>query len=258
MSEENGDVVEPSIDANDPAVKALIEKAVSEATSGLVTKRDELLSEKKALKADLDSVKAKFEGIDPEAVRELLSEKEKSKEDEAKQKGDWEKILEARDTKHATQIESIQAELGGRAERAEAFARKLVKDVALAEALREAKILPQFQEAASVLLANEIKIKDDEGSFSAFAEIDEREMGVNEFVRLWSESDKGKHFVQAPANSGGGSTNGKGNGSGSTTVNPFKAGSVNLTQQGQILKSDPNKARQLIREAGAEPAKYGL
>lgn len=41
--------------------------------------------------------------------------------------------------------------------------------------------------------------------------------------------------------------------------NPFKDGSsFNLTKQGQILRSDPRKASELIRAAGKSPKEFGL
>ncbi len=40
--------------------------------------------------------------------------------------------------------------------------------------------------------------------------------------------------------------------------NPFKTGSVNTTKQGQIIKQNPELAKQLIREAGIDPKEYRL
>ena len=40
--------------------------------------------------------------------------------------------------------------------------------------------------------------------------------------------------------------------------NPFKDGGENLTQQGQIIRSDPDHARTLIRLAGKDPARWGF
>lgn len=37
-----------------------------------------------------------------------------------------------------------------------------------------------------------------------------------------------------------------------TTENPFKAGSINLTKQGQLLRSNPELARKLAEEAGVK------
>lgn len=45
---------------------------------------------------------------------------------------------------------------------------------------------------------------------------------------------------------------------GGTISNPFSAEHENLTQQGQLVRDDPSKARSLIRAAGGNPADYGL
>ena len=40
--------------------------------------------------------------------------------------------------------------------------------------------------------------------------------------------------------------------------NPFSAKSENMTEQGKILRNDPDHARALIRQAGIDPKAYGL
>ena len=43
-----------------------------------------------------------------------------------------------------------------------------------------------------------------------------------------------------------------------TISNPFSAEHENLTQQGQLIRSDPSKAASLIKAAGLNPAQFGL
>lgn len=45
---------------------------------------------------------------------------------------------------------------------------------------------------------------------------------------------------------------------GSGGTNPFAQGSENFTAQGQLVKTDPDKARAYIRQAGGNPSDYGL
>ncbi len=47
-------------------------------------------------------------------------------------------------------------------------------------------------------------------------------------------------------------------GDGGVLSNPFAKDTFNLTEQGNLVRSDPNKARALIRAAGGDPAKYNL
>ncbi len=47
-------------------------------------------------------------------------------------------------------------------------------------------------------------------------------------------------------------------GDGAALENPWSDKTQNLTKQGQLLRSDPNKARALIRAAGKDPTTFGL
>lgn len=47
-------------------------------------------------------------------------------------------------------------------------------------------------------------------------------------------------------------------GDGGVINNPWAEGKINLTEQGKLVRSDPNKARALIRAAGLNPATYNL
>lgn len=47
-------------------------------------------------------------------------------------------------------------------------------------------------------------------------------------------------------------------GDGGVLSNPFAKDTINLTEQGKLVRSDPNKARALIRAAGGNAAEYGL
>lgn len=40
--------------------------------------------------------------------------------------------------------------------------------------------------------------------------------------------------------------------------NPFTKENFNMTEQGQLVRNDPDEARKLITQAGGDPAKYGL
>ncbi|WP_077622007.1 phage scaffolding protein [Sediminibacillus massiliensis] len=45
---------------------------------------------------------------------------------------------------------------------------------------------------------------------------------------------------------------------GGAVKNPFSKENLNLTEQGKIIRDDPEKAKQLISQAGGNPAIYGL
>ncbi|MEC5422119.1 phage scaffolding protein [Virgibacillus sp. C22-A2] len=43
-----------------------------------------------------------------------------------------------------------------------------------------------------------------------------------------------------------------------TQKNPFSKDDFNMTEQGQLIRNEPDKARDLIKQAGKNPALYGL
>ncbi|CTQ45752.1 hypothetical protein [Roseibium aggregatum] len=236
---------ETKIDLNDPAVVAAIEAAVSAKIEPINAKKNEILDEKKKLQAKLEA----FDGVDPEEFKALKAAMAEKAEEDAKEKGDWQAILDQRETKYQTQLEKVTTELTGRAERAEKFAKDLIVKTELTSALVKAKVSEPFMGAVEMLLRDKITVSEDEAKgFKAFAEIDGDHVNVAEFVRLWSESEEGKHFVSAPANGGGGG--GVKPGANSGRSNPWKADSKNLTEQAKILRTDRALARQLQREAG--------
>jgi hypothetical protein len=66
----DGDGPPPTLE--DPAIKALVDAAVAEATKGLITNRDSLLGEKKALMSQVNDLTKQWDGLDPEMVKNLV------------------------------------------------------------------------------------------------------------------------------------------------------------------------------------------
>ena len=139
----------PVIDTSNPAVKALIDAAVNEATAGLKTNRDEILNEKRTVTQKLDELKAKWGDLDPEAVKTLMARFENDEEAQLIADGKVDEVIEKR-TKRALEqsasdvlaaqtrtgeLETENGTLKGRI-------KKLVLDRAVQEAAGEAKLLP--------------------------------------------------------------------------------------------------------------------
>lgn len=244
-----------SVDLSNPDIKAAIDAAVEAATSGLKTNRDSLKAEKLRLQKELD----RFSGIDPDEVAKLIEDSKEKEEQDAKDKGEWDKILEARDSKHAKALDEVTSKLTARAERSERALQERIVNSELQAALIDVDVAKHFMGAVGSLLRNKIKVvEDDDAVFRAYVEVDGDEVPVSQFVKHWSDTDEGKHFVVAPENGGGGQNGEKSGNGGRKVANPFKRESLNLTEQGKILKSDPNKARRLMQEAGKDPSVYGL
>jgi hypothetical protein len=83
------------------------------------------------------------------------------------------------------------------------FARTMVVENGLTAALVEANVAPEFMEAARAMLAPTVTVKVDGDNRNAVV----GDKPVLDYVKEWAVSDKGKHFVKAPANGGGNTQN---------------------------------------------------
>ena len=175
-------------DPNDAADKKIFDDAIAEATAGLVTKRDQLLTEVKTLKAQIKNGAA-----DPAAVERLQGQLDDAN----------------------VRIETINGELSttkrqlGKVtkdyETETGFTKNLLVDNGLTEALVSANVAKQFLPAVKALFAGKVEIKTEGNERKAF--IGDKPLG--EAITAFAQSDEGKHYVAAGNNSGG-SANGSG------------------------------------------------
>lgn len=246
----NNDDADTGSENDTPDIQAQIDAAVKKATEGLSAKNAELLGEVKKERTARREVEAKLDGVDLEAVKKFISGAEQAELEQKKKDGKWDEILSARDEAHAAKLSAIESSLTERATRAEEFAKGVLIDGQLAQALAQANIAPHYAKAATALVKGQIQVRSDDDSYLVpFVDVDGSEMSVTDFVRVWAESEEGKYFVQAPTNGGGG-MNGKPGQGGSKGVNPWKRETRNLTEQGRIVKTDPQLAARLKKEAG--------
>jgi len=172
------------------AVKEAIEAAVTEATSGLVAKNQELLGKlKKATKdaqidpAEFQSLNEKLEATETKLTEALKVAKEATKQAEKDRK-------------------ALEKEAG--------FVSHLLVDNGLSEALLKSGIKPEMTKAVKAMLASQVTLKADGDKRIAVV----GDKSLSDFVSEWSKSDEGKVFVSAPDNRGGGALgggDGKGN-----------------------------------------------
>lgn len=174
-----------SIDVNAPEVQEAIAAAVEKATAPLLAKRDELLSEVKALR--------KGKQVNPEDVEKLESTIDELKS----QLGEAQKIVKTA-TKEA---ESAKKAL----QDSEGFTQRLLVDNGLSDALAKAGVTnPVHMKAVKSMLAGQVQIVA-EGD-TRVAKVGDKALA--DFVTDWAKGDEGKFFVAAPANGGGGSSGG--------------------------------------------------
>lgn len=180
-------------DPNDPADKKILEDAIAEATSGLTSKRDELLTEVKTLKAQIRKGVA-----DPATLDRLEAELDAAKTALETTKTELKTVTKDRD-KAAKGLETESA-----------YTRNLLIDNGLTSSLTAAKVATQFLPAVKAMFSGKVEIKADGGERKAFI----GDKPLADAITAWSQSDEGKHYVSAGQNGGGGAGGGGANSNG--------------------------------------------
>lgn len=201
-----------------------------EAVKRISAKLDEVLGEKKKLAEKVRGFEA--------AEAERKAEEAKREEEKARKDKDFETI----ENGYKDKLSRAEGETYLWKSRYE----NLVIDRGIEEALDAAKVNPALKKAAVALLKSDHP--PDPISEDGKATIDGKPIG--EFIAAWTKTDTGKAFV-LNGNSGGGAGGGGNGGGGGGDVNPWKPGATfNLTQQGKLLRDNPELAARLKREAG--------
>ncbi|WP_117168866.1 phage scaffolding protein [Paraliobacillus sediminis] len=82
--------------------------------------------------------------------------------------------------------------------------------------------------------------------------------GLEDQLKTLQESDAYLFGEDEPNKLGGRTPVPSGNGVGQPTKNPFSKDSFNLTEQMKLVKEKPVEAKQLVLQAGGNPATFGL
>ncbi len=174
-------------DAVKAATDALTETHEAE-VEGLKNKNQELLGKiRKARTGDDAGSAAEVERLESELAE--TQGKLRTAESNLRQASrDKETLTGERDTAVAT----AATEAG--------VAKDLIVTSGLTAALVENKVAPQFLDDVTASLARQVTVKEVEGKRKAFV----GDKPVGDFVKEWSQGDKGKHYVIAPGNGGGG------------------------------------------------------
>ena len=153
----------------------------------LSAKNNQLLGEVKVAKA-----KAKGADIDPAEYAALQNENDTLKSELNKTIKDSTKTIETLQNNLSEKDGALQSYL---------------IDNGLNDAMLKAGIKPEFMSAAKAMLKANTKVTAENGQYSALM----GDKPLFDAITEWAASDEGKHFVSAPANSGGGATGGNGN-----------------------------------------------
>lgn len=132
------------------------------------------------------------------------AEKYKSLVDGANGSKELEKALkeqrESIEKVHKQDLEKLQTQLSEK----DTLVTTHVKNAELRKAMAEANISKAFMPAVEAMMSQKIKVE----GMDVF--LDEKPLSAA--LKDWANSDEGKHFVQAPANSGGGANSKSGAG----------------------------------------------
>jgi hypothetical protein len=202
-----------------PEVQALIDAAVAAEVKGLKAKNGELLAAQAGLKTKL----ATFDGIDPDAVRNILKRFSDDEEAAMIAKGEIDKVLEKRTERMRTdferQLNETRTAGEGAAKRAKAYEARVLDDAVRAAAAKAG--LHQHAVEDALLAARTMFSLDDSGTAVQLGEDGKPVLGKDGKSPFspaeWLESLKPTKPHWFPANaSGGGAGGNKGNGSAHT------------------------------------------
>lgn len=201
-----------------------------------------------------------FEGLPEDFSIDAYNTLKAAAEGKGGDKVDEKQIADIRADERKKVLKEVQPQID-RASRLDGEVRRRTIDGGLTDALVEAGVSKEFLPAARALLKEKGKIElvDEDNQFQARIETNLGPQTLGEFVKDWVASPEGKAFAGKP--SGGDATGGNNK---SMDENPFKApqgGKINLTKVSNLVKENPEKARQLARAAGIADAsmrQYGL
>lgn len=204
-----------------PEVQALINEQVNAAVGGLKTKNAELLGKLKTTGEQLKS----FEGIDPEAVRGILSKFANDEEAQLIAKGDIDTVLAKRADRMKAGFEKdlklAQDAATNASSRTEKYASRVLKGEVIGAAT-EAGVHKYAMEDAMLAASRDFELDDDgnpvarEGKYGK----DGKPLTLKEWMAEMKETRP--HWFPATGN-GGGAGHGGGNGSKTMTQAAFDA-----------------------------------
>lgn len=215
--------------------------------TSLLRKRDELLGENKTLKTKY----SKFaEYVDQDLdIPTLLEIKQKFEAGDSDTKSKYEQAYLTDKQKFEARLKVIeeerQAEKQQREREQQENAAAQLKAAAIAELSKESHRI-RNPEQFWRLFGDKIQ-RDESGKL--FVGDEYKQVAVADYVAQINEDEDNSHHFKPRGGSGSGTSTST-TGGGKTTVNPWAKATRNLTQQGQILRTNPELAARLKAEAG--------
>lgn len=183
-----------------------------------------------------------------------LKAKKKNKDDPpdpemARQKALLEQRITALTTKTDTEKAALQKEIDELVKEIE----RLMADDGLTKALVEAGVEKKLMPGATALLRRSVKVVRDTDTkeWRAFFETDLGETSIKDYVGTWAQSDEGSFYIAKAKGGGGNGGDGNRDLGASNPWDSSNGKKPNLTKQQEMVKVNPEKARQLATAAGA-------
>lgn len=242
---------EIQLSADTDGVKDLIANAVKEATSGLTANKDEILGEKKKLQEQMNALQEQWKGLDPAAVRTIMSRLENDEETKLLAEGKTDEVIARRTERlqadHKKQLEKLQAALEER-DSALSSANGRVKQLTISGSLRQAAaelgVVPSAIEDALSRAMGTFQVGDDgaltiqENGATVYGKDGKNPMTPAEWLETMKE--KAPHWFPAPSGGGAGGGNGG------------KGGKHQITREQARDPQVYRAARKAAEEAGAQ------
>jgi hypothetical protein len=213
-----------------------------------------------------DKLKA-FEGIDPDKYKELETASEKAEKERLEKAGEWDKLRDKLVADHQAELAKKDEVIANQQKDIAKLEGEIGKTVRSHQVSTEAMVAEAINPGVVEMIVEtktEIKTTDDgkrvivvldaEGN----PDIDPKTGKPKTVAQLLQDMKTSKEYAHLFKGGSGGAGSGTENFAGKSIKNPWSAEHSNLTLQGQIIRHDPDQARRMIKEAGKEPATYGL
>jgi hypothetical protein len=251
-----GGGTETKIDANDPAIQSLISDAVKTATSGLMSKNEELLTEKKTAQQKLEEVNNQWKGYDPDAVRSLLDKMSTDEDTKLIAEGKIDEVIsrrtEALSNDYESKLQAAHDQNGALSKSVEEMngrVKSLVVDRFVREAAAEHSMVPSAVEDAISRAGQVFKLNEElqpEARDSHEAIMIGKDGKTPLSVQEWIEGMKEKAPHWFPSQSGAGAQGGNQGASGSFTITKSQSANARVYQEAKAAAEQAGVPLQII------------
>lgn len=216
------------------------------------SKLDEFRANNVALLKQMEDLRKRFEGIDPEEVRKLAAEKQRLEEERQLKAGEVDKVIESRIKGLRSDWEKQVAALNAEREALNARLTAIQIDQGVIAAATKRGLRPTAMTDITArarcvfkLVGGTPQAFEGDGQTVRYGRDGVTPMSVEEWVE--TQVAEAPHLFEGNAGGGaaGNGSGGAGSGSGKGVRNPWRKESWNLTEQMRLMKSDPGLAARL-------------